>query len=150
MEIKWNSIAGIDYTLTNNDSGEVLEKTPEDKVMKFKFGVGELLPKFEENIKGLTEGDKFDFVVKAPDGFGPVDPYAIFDIPKDTFEVDGKTDEKMFKVGNQIPMTDNQGNKHVGLVTHVLDNALTMNFNHPLAGVDLRFVGSVINIEEVE
>lgn len=150
MEIKWNSITGLAYTLTNAANGEELEKTPDDKLMKFKFGVGELMPVFEKNLIGLTNGDKFDFVVKAADGFGPMDPYGIFDIPKDTFEVDGVTDEKMFVVGNQIPMTDTKGNKHVGLVTHVLENALTMNFNHPLAGIDLRFVGEVIDVFEDE
>jgi len=114
MKITPNSIAAISYTLTNFATGEVLEKTPDDKVMKFKFGVGELLPDFEKNIVGLKAGDKFNFKVLAADAFGPVDPYAIFDIPKDTFETDG----------------------------------VTMDFNHPLAGVDLRFIGEVLDITE--
>jgi FKBP-type peptidyl-prolyl cis-trans isomerase SlyD len=148
MVINSNSIAGISYTLTSNLSGEILEKTPSDKIMKFKFGVGELLPIFEENLTGLQQGDNFDFVVPSDDAYGPMDPYGIFDIPKDTFVVDGKIDEEMIQVGNQIPMTDNQGHKHLGVVTHVMENALTMNFNHPLAGVDLRFVGEVIEVFE--
>ena len=36
MKITPNSIAGIAYTLTNNATGEELEKTPDDKIMKFK------------------------------------------------------------------------------------------------------------------
>ncbi len=148
MKISPNSIVGIAYTLTNNATGEQLEKTPDDKVMKFKFGVGELLPDFEKNIIGLKAGDKFDFVVKANDAYGPVDTYAIFDIPKDTFEVDGKIDDKMLEVGNQIPLTDKEGNKHLGLITLVMEDAVTMDFNHPLAGVDLRFVGEVLEVVE--
>jgi len=148
MDIKWNSIAGISYVLTNNNNGEILEKTPDDKLMKFQFGVGELLPKFEENILGLKAEDDFDFVISSEDAYGPVDPYAVFDIPNETFEADGKTDDQMLKVGNQIPMTDNQGNKHLGTITHVLENAVTMNFNHPLAGIDLRFKGKVIEVFE--
>jgi len=147
MKITPNSIAAISYTLTNFATGEELEKTPADKIMKFKFGVGELLPDFEKNIIGLTNGDKFDFKVLATDAFGPVDPYAIFDIPKDTFEVDGKIDDNMLQVGNQIPLTDKDDNKHLGLITMVMENAVTMDFNHPLAGVDLRFVGEIIEVE---
>ncbi len=139
MKIEFNSIVGIRYTLTNNNSGEELEKTPDDKLMKFKFGIGELLPKFEQNLLGLCKDSEFDFVVPVADAYGPVDPYAVFNIPNDTFGVEAKTDEKMLQVGNQIPLTDNDGNKHVGLVTHILKNAVTMNFNHPLAGADLRF-----------
>ncbi len=148
MKISPNSIAGIAYTLTNSATGEELEKTPDDKIMKFKFGVGELLPDFEKNIIDMEKGDKFDFIVKSVDAFGPVDPYAIFDIPKDTFETDGKIDEKMLQVGNQIPLTDKDDNKHLGLITLVMDDAVTMDFNHPLAGVDLRFVGQVIEVIE--
>ena len=148
MKISPNSIAAIAYTLTNNSTDEELEKTPDDKIMKFKFGIGELLPDFEKNIIGLKQGDKFDFVVKAKDAFGPVDPYAIFDIPKDTFKTDGKIDEKMLQVGNQIPLTDKDDNKHMGLITLVMEDAVTMDFNHPLAGVDLRFAGKVLEVVE--
>ena len=148
MKIGTNSIAGISYTLTSNNSGEVLEKTPDDNLMKFKFGVGELLPKFEQNLLELEGGDSFDFIIPASDAYGPVDPYAVFDLPKDTFEVDGKIDNDMLQIGNQIPLTDNEGNKHIGLVTKLMDNAVTMNFNHPLAGVDLRFVGKIIEVFE--
>ncbi len=148
MKITPNSIAALSYTLTNFATSEELEKTPNDKIMKFKFGVGELLPDFEKNIIDLKAGDKFDFKVLAADAFGPVDPYAIFDIPKDTFENDGKIDSKMLQVGNQIPLTDKDDNKHLGLITLVMDNAVTMDFNHPLAGVDLRFVGEVLEVVE--
>ncbi len=148
MKISPNSIAGIAYTLTNNATGEELEKTPDDKIMKFKFGVGELLPDFEKNIIGLKAGDNFDFIVKAVDAYGPIDPYAIFDIPKDTFEDNGKIDDKMLQVGNQIPLTDKEGNKHLGLITLVMEDAVTMDFNHPLAGVELRFIGEVLEVGE--
>ena len=148
MKITPNSITALSYTLTNSATGEKLEKTPDDKVMKFKFGVGELLPDFEKSIVGLVAGDKFDFKVLAADAFGPVDPYAIFDITKDTFENDGEIDDKMLQVGNQIPLTDKDDNKHLGLITLVMENAVTMDFNHPLAGVDLRFVGEVLEVIE--
>jgi FKBP-type peptidyl-prolyl cis-trans isomerase SlyD len=54
----------------------------------------------------------------------------------------------MLTIGNKIPMTDNDGNKHVGLITLVMESAVTMDFNHPLAGVDLRFVGEVLEVLE--
>lgn len=148
MIIKPNSIAGIAYTLTNIATGEELERTPDNKIMKFKFGIGELLPDFEKNLIGLKKGDKFDFIVRADSAYGPIDPYAIFDIPKDIFEVDGKTDDKMLQVGNQIPLTDKDGNKHLGLVTLVMEDAVTMNFNHPLAGIDLKFIGEILDVFE--
>ncbi|RLD84156.1 MAG: peptidylprolyl isomerase, partial [Bacteroidetes bacterium] len=113
----------------------------------FNFGTNILLPAFEKNLMGLSSGDSFDFVIKADDAYGPVDSYAVFDIPLDTFEVDGKIDEKMIQKGNIIPMTDNEGQKHLGKIITILKDAVTMDFNHPLAGKDLRFTGKVIEVK---
>ena len=36
----------------------------------------------------------------------------------------------------------------MGRITNVMENAVTMDFNHPLAGKDLRFAGKVIEVLE--
>ena len=148
MKIEKDSTAAVSYLLTDANSGATIEEAAKDQPANFQFGINQLLPKFEENLIGLGQGDVFDFVIKAEDAYGTVDPYAVFDIPADTFEVDGKIDEKMLQVGNIIPMTDDQGNKHMGKITAVNPDSVTMNFNHPLAGVDLRFLGQVITVQK--
>ena len=45
-------------------------------------------------------------------------------------------------------MTDNNGQKHMGKIINVNTNSVTMDFNHPLAGKDLRFVGKVLEVIE--
>jgi len=146
MEIGPNKTAKLIYTLTLAKNGKLIEKVDAKQPATFKFGVNQMLPAFEANLTGLVSKQDFDFVLKAEDAYGPVDPYAVFDIPKDTFEVDGKTDEKMLQVGNIIPMTDNDGNKHMGRIVNVLDEVITMDFNHQLAGKDLHFTGKVIDV----
>ncbi|RLD45312.1 MAG: peptidylprolyl isomerase [Bacteroidetes bacterium] len=148
MQIGPKKTAKLIYTLTAVDDDKIIEKVNEEKPAAFQFGIGQLLPAFEENLSGLKANDEFSFILKAEDAYGPSDPYAIFDIPIDTFAVDGKTDEKMLQVGNTIPMNDNDGNKHMGRITKVMPEAVTMNFNHPLAGKDLRFSGKVIDVKE--
>lgn len=148
MQVNSKSIVALSYTLTNNSTGEIIEKTPDDKIMKFKFGIGELLPLFEKNIVDLNEGDSFDFIVPCEDAYGKSDPYGVFDLPLDTFESEGKIDFDMLKIGNVIPLTDNEGNKHMGKVLKVMENAVAMDFNHPLAGIDLRFTGKVLEVFE--
>ena len=148
MEIGPNKTAKLIYTLTAVEDDKIIEKVNEDKPAAFQFGIGQLLPTFEEKLSGLKADDEFSFILKAEDAYGESDPYAIFDIPRDTFEMDGKTDEKMLQIGNTIPMTDNDGNKHMGRITKIMPEAVTMNFNHPLAGKDLRFSGKVIEVKE--
>lgn len=147
MKIEDGKTAIVQYKLFNADNGVEIESTTDEHPARFTFGNHQLIPDFEKNLMGLSAGDEFDFVIDANNGYGPVDTYAIFDIPLDTFEVDGKIDEKMIQVGNIIPMTDNEGNKHPGMITKVLDKAVTMNFNHPLAGQDLHFIGKIVEVK---
>ncbi|MEE4259637.1 MAG: FKBP-type peptidyl-prolyl cis-trans isomerase [Bacteroidales bacterium] len=147
MKIETGKTAIIQYRLLNADDGAQIEATSEEHPAVFKFGTGQLIPEFEKNLTGLTADDIFDFTIESANAYGPVDPYAIFDIPLDTFEVDGKIDDKMIRVGNIIPMTDNEGNKHLGRITKIMDHAVTMNFNHPLAGQNLHFIGKILEVK---
>ena len=149
MEIGPNKTAKLTYRLEISDSKILIEDVTADQPAEFHFGINQLLPKFEENLSGLSKGQDFDFVLKADEAYGPVDPYAIFDIPKDTFEVDGKIDVKMVQLGNLIPMADKDGNKHMGKIIKVLDEVVTMDFNHQLAGKDLHFSGKVIDVSAI-
>ena len=147
MKIKPGTSAVIKYKLQDANTAENIDTHAETNPVIFNFGTNSLFPAFEKNLMGLSSGDSFDFVIKADDAYGPVDSYAVFDIPLDTFEVDGKIDEKMIQKGNIIPMTDNEGQKHLGKIITILKDAVTMDFNHPLAGKDLRFTGKVIEVK---
>lgn len=140
--------AKVVYTLTNAKTGNVVEKMNEENPAYFLFGTNQLLPRFEENMAGLKAGDVFDFIISAEDAYGEVDPYAIFDIPLDVFEVEGKIDKQMMQKGNVIPMADDEGNKHHGEIVKVMKDAVTMDFNHPLAGKELRFAGKILEVSE--
>jgi FKBP-type peptidyl-prolyl cis-trans isomerase SlyD len=106
------------------------------------------LPKFEKNLDGLKVGDTFEFGLISEDAYGLTDENAIVDIPLNIFEIDGKIDYKLVKLGSQIPMQDSQGNRLNGIVTEIGKEFITMDFNHPLAGENLFFSGSVIDIRE--
>ncbi len=146
MKISKGCKARVVYVLYNADNNEVIEQVSENNPVVFNFGTGMLLEGFETNLSGLSKGDTFDFVVKAKDAYGPRDSYAVFDLPKDTFAVNGKLDTKLLKIGNRFPMQDNNGNQHEGMIISIHEDTVTMDFNHPLAGIDLRFVGKVIEV----
>jgi FKBP-type peptidyl-prolyl cis-trans isomerase SlyD len=54
----------------------------------------------------------------------------------------------MLEIGNELPMTDSDGNRLVGIVADVNDKIVVMDFNHPMAGEDLHFVGSILEVRE--
>ena len=150
MKIEDGRLAKIVYTLLNDADGSVIEEIQKDKPVVFRFGIGHLFPEFEQNLKGLKAGDSFDVYISAENAFGPIDTYALFDVPKDTFAIDGEVDESFFLPGKKVSMHDNDGNQHTGRMVTILDDAVTINFNHPLAGKNLRYKGTIIEVYEIE
>ena len=149
MIVSKEKVVSLIYELRlDNSDGEVIETLTPESPLTFLYGSGGLLPKFEENLSGLKAGDQFDFMLKSHEAYGEVKNEAIVDIPKTAFEIKGKIDETMLTIGNKIPMQDASGNKLTGSVLKVSDDAVTMDFNHPLAGSDLFFKGEIREIRE--
>ena len=72
----------------------------------------------------------------------------IVDIPISVFETDGKLNEDICRVGNEVPMMDTQGNQLNGIINGIADTSVKMDFNHPMAGIDLFFSGKVIEVKD--
>jgi FKBP-type peptidyl-prolyl cis-trans isomerase SlyD len=149
MKIDKNTVATIYYTLTDNDSGEVQQQIDQDKAEEFIFGKGLMIDFFEDSLNGLTEGDSFDFVIRCDDAYGSIDPSAIFDLPNSSFaNEDGTFEEGVLQIGNIFPMQDNDGYRHYGKMIKIMDESVTMDFNHPLAGKNLRFEGKITGVRK--
>lgn len=142
-----NKVVSIVYELRNgSEKGEVVESLSTENPLTFLYGTGGLLPKFEENIGGLSEGDNFEFLLRSEDAYGPVVENAIVHVPKTVFEIDGKIDETLMTIGNTVPMMDAEGRRLNGKVIAIEGDAVKMDFNHPMAGNDLYFKGEVTEI----
>ncbi len=149
MLVTKDKVVSVTYELReNNKQGNILETVGEEKPLTFLFGVGNLLAKFEENLDGMKTGEKFQFVLDPGEAYGEIDEQAIVDIPKSIFMKDGKLDEELLTIGNQIPMRDKNGNHFTGVVKEVGEESVKMDFNHPLAGTNLFFSGEVVDVRE--
>lgn len=149
MVIDNNKVVSLTYELrVNDENGQLLETVNEEKPLTFLYGSGRLLPKFEENLSGLKEGDAFNFRIKSDDAYGSVDENAIVDVPIASFAIDGQIDDSLLTLGNTIPMQDGDGNRLNGIVKEVTDQAVKMDFNHPLAGENLHFKGQIAELRD--
>ncbi len=146
MKIAEKTFVSISYTLKSG--GNVVETVTAAAPLEFVFGMGFLLPSFESNLKGLKAGDKFAFVLPAAEAYGEVVPDAVVELPKSVFMIDGAIEDGLLDIGNQLPMSDNQGNRMIGTVKAVTGDSVTMDFNHPMAGCDLDFSGEVVGVRE--
>lgn len=146
MEINTNKVVSLSYTLIVD--GDTVETVTAEKPLKFIFGSGYLLPKFEENVHTKKAGDKFEFQLSAKEAYGEKNPDAIVEIPKTAFEVEGKVEEGILVVGKVLPMMDSEGNRLNGAIDEIKESVVVMNFNHPLAGKTLNFKGEVVEVRE--
>ena len=149
MNIAKNTVVSMTYILTENDvQGNLIQEVSKDKPFVVLFGAGGLLPKFENELEGLKTGDTFGFGLDSNDAYGDHQPQAIMELDKSIFEVEGKIDEEMLKVGNAIPMQNEQGQPLSGLIKEIKEDKVLMDFNHPLAGTNLHFTGEILEVRE--
>jgi FKBP-type peptidyl-prolyl cis-trans isomerase SlyD len=149
LEISKNSMVTLTYDLRIDDEqGEVIEQTTDEKPLQFIYGTGLMLPKFESHLSGLKQGESFTIKLSKNDAYGEVNNDAIVDLPKNVFLVDGKLDEELIKVGNTVPMMSSSGQRLNGLVLEIGEDKIKMDFNHPLAGEDLIFAGKILSVRE--
>jgi len=149
MKIEKNTVVSVTYDLHASDSQnekKFVEKTDSSNPLTFLFGSGNLIPAFEENLLGLSLGDKFQFDIASDLAYGPLDQDAIVALPLDTFVVDGNVDQELLSIGNLIPMMDENGNRIQGKVVEVKETEVLMDFNHQLAGKNLHFSGEVTEV----
>ncbi|QNN40286.1 FKBP-type peptidyl-prolyl cis-trans isomerase [Pedobacter roseus] len=148
MNISPNSVVALTYELhTTNEEGQqvFVEKADEQNPLVFLYGVGMMLPKFEEHLTGLKTGDEYGFELSAADGYGDLDPGAFADLPKTMFTEAGG---ELPNVGDVIPLQDNNGNQFRAGVTAVHDETISVDLNHPMAGKNLLFSGVILNVRE--
>lgn len=149
MVVSNNKVVSVAYKLRlNSKNGEVVETVTSKAPLTFLFGSGYLLPKFEDHLAGLKTGDAFDFHLPSEDAYGDFNPESILHIPLQSFQIEGKVDYELVKIGNTIPMQDGEGNRLTGVVKAIEENTVTMDFNHPLAGNHLFFTGEITDIRQ--
>jgi FKBP-type peptidyl-prolyl cis-trans isomerase SlyD len=150
MKITTNKFVSVTYDLLvgEDEERELMERATREEPMSFIFGVGMMLPAFEDEMLGLGVGDKFKFTITPADAYGEYNEENKMDIPKSVFEVDGKFDSGIVEEGKIVPMTDSDGNRLNGSVYEIKDDVVVMDFNHPLAGETLHFSGEVIDVHD--
>jgi FKBP-type peptidyl-prolyl cis-trans isomerase SlyD len=148
MIIEDNKVISLTYRLSVNQTNEEVEVVNADRPLTFIFGRGSLLGSFETQVKGLSVGQNFDFVLNSEEAYGVNDENAVMELPISLFSQDGSVDNDLLSLGNVIPMKDQSGRRFNGKVIGLTNSHVKMDFNHPMAGKDLHFVGEVIDVRD--
>lgn len=140
---------GYDLYEVTPEGEKLVHQTSADDPERFIFGVTKgVIEPLEHAIDGLEVGGEFDVKVPADKAFGAYDPEQVATLPRDIFEIDGKFDAETVRPGAVLPMMTADGYRINGVVKEVTDSDVKMDFNHPLAGKDVRFKGKITMVRE--
>jgi FKBP-type peptidyl-prolyl cis-trans isomerase SlyD len=139
MQVADNMAVSIHYTLTN-DEGEVIDSSEGNEPLVYLHGGGNIISGLEKALHGKAVGEKFNVRIDAEDAYGEFMDDRVQVISRDMFE---GVDE--IEVGMQFHADVSSG-PGVITVVNVDGDDITIDGNHPLAGVPLTFAVEVIEI----
>ena len=137
-----NSVVSVKYTLTD-DAGKVLDSSDGSKPMVYLHGAGNIVPGLEKALVGKGEGDSLKVRVEPAEAYGEVIPNGVKTIERSAFEgVD------VVEVGMAFQAQAPDGSAQHIMVTKMEGDNVTIDINHPLAGVALNFDIKILSVRE--
>ena len=141
MKIAQDTAVTIDYTLRNDD-GDILDQSTGGTPLVYLHGHGNIIPGLEAALAGRSQGDSCSVRIDPEQAYGLADQALIQVVPRDRFQgVDA------LEVGMQFRAQTSQGPITI-TVTSIEGNEVTVDGNHPLAGVFLNFDVIVREVRE--
>jgi len=138
--IERGSTVRLEYTLTD-DTGKVLDSNKGREPLTYPQGEEQILPALERALTGMRAGEGKQVILKPEDGYGPVDPAAQTEVPKEMLPSDALT------VGTQLVARSPGGQSMLVRVKEIKEKTVILDLNHPLAGKTLHFDVKVLGVE---
>lgn len=139
-EIKQGDTVRIHYKGTLLD-GNVFDSSEGRDPLEFVVGSGQIIPGLDTAMPGLTVGEKKRVEIACVDAYGPINPAARQQIPRE-----GIPDDIPLEPGTQLQMQTPDGQALPVMVVDFDEATVTLDANHPLAGQDLVFDIEVVSI----
>jgi FKBP-type peptidyl-prolyl cis-trans isomerase SlyD len=142
MQIEKNKVVSIDYTLTD-PQGQVIDSSKGRGPLSYLAGVGGIIPGLEKAMEGKAQGDHLDVTIAPADAYGEKDPGLVQSVPKNLFR-----GVENIQPGMQFQAQGPSGPARMVTVVAVQEETITIDANHPLAGMPLHFVVDVVEVRE--
>ncbi len=134
------SVISFHYTLFGPD-GKILETSKGAQPLQFLTGTGQIIPGLENSLNQLKPGDKKRVQVPCEEAYGQRDQALVLQVPMEKFP------SKEVKVGDQFKASGNPSTPPLTVI-EVNNGLVTLDANHPLAGIDLTFDVEIVAMRE--
>jgi FKBP-type peptidyl-prolyl cis-trans isomerase SlyD len=144
MQIAKDKVVMMDYTLKDGD-GQVIDTSEGSDPLAYLHGAENIIPGLERELEGKSVGDNIQTVVQPADGYGERNNELQQAVARENFE-----EVPDLEVGMQfrVPADDEEENFVVVTVVGFDEETVTVDGNHPLAGVTLHFDVTIREIRE--
>ena len=139
--IEPNKVATVNYTGSYLD-GVVFDSSEGKEPLSFLVGKGQMISGFEQELMGAKIGEKREFTLTPDKAYGERDENAIQKMEKGQFP-----DDMNLEVGMIVGAHSDQGPIQFSIVD-IDGEMVTVDFNHQMAGMTLRFNVEVVNVRD--
>jgi len=124
------------------DNGRIFDSADDDNPLSITLGSGEVFAALENAIVGMKVGTANNVEIAAEKAFGPHRKENMICVPRSSFPA-----ERELRVGEKISLTFGDGEERVMRIVKDDNDEVTLDGNHPLAGLDLTFALQLVSIE---
>lgn len=137
-----NLVVSMHYKLTDDD-GNVLDSSEGGEAMSYLHGAGNIITGLEKALVGKVENDTLDVRVEPEEAYGVVVPELIQTIDKAAF-----AGVEQLEPGMAFEAQGSEGQVQRIIIKKVDGDEVTIDGNHPLAGVTLNFAVQIVAVRE--
>jgi len=142
MKISKDKVVTFHYALVSAE-GEVLDGSRGAEPLPYLHGHNNIVPGLERAMDGHVVGDKFKVRVSPSEGYGLRDEDKVSLVERASF-----ADFAVLEIGMMYQMEDEKGDTQLVSITQIDDNDVTVDANHPFAGLELNFDVEIMDIRD--
>lgn len=116
------------------DNGRIFDSTEDSGPLTFTIGNDQVFAALEQNIIGMVSGETKNIVIPAEEAYGPRLDENIIKVKREMFPAD-----RELRIGEKLRIEFNGGRERILIVLDQNEQEVTLDGNHPLAGLDLTF-----------
>jgi len=131
--------------LSGAAKGSVFADTYSGRPATLQLGGGQWASAMEAPLIGRGEGETFSFEVPAAQAYGERNPELLQKVARTLLVEHGGADTR-FQEGDVVEFTAPDGSQYSGVLKTLHEDWALFDFNHPLAGADLRLDVSILGV----
>ncbi|MDR2485056.1 MAG: peptidylprolyl isomerase [Treponema sp.] len=141
MIITKDRVVSIDYTLTDKERRHI-DTSADSGPLIYLHGHENIISSLERALEGKAQGDRVHITIPVAEAYGPWDKRLVIQVPLKDVQ-----DAEDIGPGMQFEAKTADGFRILKVI-EIVDDIVTFDGNHPLAGMDLTFDITIADVRE--